>query len=36
MVGVKGDHQKALIDEAGRVEPGEGWGSIEPFLYLDD
>ncbi len=36
VVGVKGDVQKALIDEAGRVEPGEGWGSIEPFLYLDD
>ena len=36
MVGVKGDHQRALIDESGRVEPGEGWGSIEPFLYLND
>jgi hypothetical protein len=36
VVGVSGDHQRALIDEAGRVEPGEGWGSIEPFLYLND
>lgn len=36
VVGVKGDRQRALIDETGRVEPGEGWGSIEPFLYLDD
>jgi hypothetical protein len=36
VVGVRGDHQRALIDETGRVEPGEGWGSIEPFLYLDE
>ena len=36
VVGVPGDHQRALIDEAGMVEPGEGWGSIEPFLYLND
>ena len=36
VVGVKGDHQRALIDERGRVEPAEGWGSIEPFLYLND
>ena len=36
VVGVKGDYQRALIDELGRVEPGEGWGSIEPFLYLND
>ena len=36
MIGVKGDNQRALIDELGRVEPGEGWGSIEPFLYLNE
>ncbi len=36
VVGVKRDHQRALVDESGRVEPGEGWGSIEPFLYLND
>jgi hypothetical protein len=36
VAGVKGDFQKALIDETGTVEPGEGWGSIEPFLYLDE
>ena len=36
VIGVPGDHQRALIDEAGMVEPGEGWGSIEPFLYLND
>ncbi|HEX3207845.1 MAG TPA: discoidin domain-containing protein [Geminicoccaceae bacterium] len=35
VAGVPGDHQRALIDEAGMVEPGDGWGSIEPFLYLD-
>jgi hypothetical protein len=36
VVGVPGDRQRALIDEAGMVEPGEGWGAIEPFLYLND
>ena len=36
VIGVPGDHQRALIDEHGRVEPSEGWGSIEPFLYLND
>ncbi len=35
VIGVPGDHQRALIDEAGMVEAGEGWGSIEPFLYLN-
>ena len=35
VLGVKGDHQRALIDEAGMVEAGEGWGAIEPFLYLN-
>jgi hypothetical protein len=36
VVGVPGDHQRALIGEAGMVEAGEGWGAIEPFLYLND
>jgi hypothetical protein len=36
VIGVPGDHERSLIDEAGRVEPAEGWGSIEPFLYLND
>ncbi|MGH6944523.1 MAG: discoidin domain-containing protein, partial [Geminicoccaceae bacterium] len=35
VVGVAGDDVRPLLDEDGRADIGEGWSSIEPFLYLD-